>query len=826
MSTNNLLYFSDQSSSPTPQPPPPPNKRIPSHLSTRSFRSSDSLDDDTDSISTTTTTTSHTKRHRPNDQPSHPTYPDNIRILLEQAQKTAYGAAEAILTNDGKLGQSFQGTYRAVEQLCRFKHEQVSKLADYVLGKVESEFRHSILGKIKNEVPWENADDVRQIVAGFLEVYENWDERVRKLSKVFLYLDRGYLFGHWSKPTIIECATDNFVKYVLDANYVNEEGDEDEVDGNPKELCIRTLDAHNRLLKQCREFQDPGDIELCQRFTKLLNRLHKSQTPAKFDFHTQLLNEIIGHYDQLKEDWICDKTYISKVSQQIIWECQYFKSCGKSNEFLGLLYKKLLWHLLFYDFSTILKESFGYYLLENENVEELNKIYKYCGKTKSYYSYDSINIFIFEWGVATFTGFENILETYKTKPGPSSSDCIIAIAELYNRYKKSGDLISNGNEKLEFELRNSLSKAINLPKYNMSIILQLCKYCDSYFKTKKPSSSTSSSYDTFITNAMIVFKVINNKQDFMLAYKKDLSRRLLLSRTPDIPQEQKLAQEFINLIGETDDDSIALRVMFSDLELSHNYATQFKPPITSGILFNPVILDQKFWPEIPKQETKLVLPEELADILTGFTEEYRTNMGGSRFQNRKLDWTNYKLHQLSIIGHFDSGDKEITGNLLQVSVILLFNERNSYYFQEILTRTEIEEKLLRRVLDSLISEKYPLLKHTPDDEFIFNSRFADKSTKIKLPMIKDKAVAVAEKQQEGDIVALIERNRIDEYKSMIMKLMKSAKHIRMTDLLTLSIEALEKRNPVTIQDLKTSIESLIETEYLKREDKDMISYIA
>ncbi|KAG7661022.1 uncharacterized protein J8A68_005394, partial [[Candida] subhashii] len=77
-----------------------------------------------------------------------------------------------------------------------------------------------------------------------------------------------------------------------------------------------------------------------------------------------------------------------------------------------------------------------------------------------------------------------------------------------------------------------------------------------------------------------------------------------------------------------------------------------------------------------------------------------------------------------------------------------------------------------------------------------------------------------------DIVALIERNRIDEYKSMIMKLMKSAKHIRMTDLLTLSIEALEKRNPVTIQDLKTSIESLIETEYLKREDKDMISYIA
>ena len=64
---------------------------------------------------------------------------------------------------------------------------------------------------------------------------------------------------------------------------------------------------------------------------------------------------------------------------------------------------------------------------------------------------------------------------------------------------------------------------------------------------------------------------------------------------------------------------------------------------------------------------------KLHHILQALLDNLTTKYHGidSNFSVRQLDWSNYKLHQVTISATFKQGVKEITGNLLQILVILL-----------------------------------------------------------------------------------------------------------------------------------------------------------
>ena len=142
-------------------------------------------------------------------------------------------------------------------------------------------------------------------------------------------------------------------------------------------------------------------------------------------------------------------------------------------------------------------------------------------------------------------------------------------------------------------------------------------------------------------------------------------------------------------------------------------------------------------------------------------------------------------------------------------------------FKAILEATRIEEKLLRRVLLSFSSEKYKILLQV-DDTFSYNADFTDKSSKIRIPLGKDKEVR---SKQDAEAMSTIQKNRSDECRSVVMKIAKKAKELSVTDLLNESLEILVKRSPITIQDLKMAIEDLIDKEYITRKDMDTIIYL-
>ncbi|RLV96246.1 Cullin-4B [Spathaspora sp. JA1] len=713
------------------------------------------------------------KRKKPN---SVIPIPESSLVQLDQVKQSSYGIIDIVLSNQEET-HSYSLYYRQIENLCRFKHVEQSQLTAILYEKLSNYFNNVVRQDIDSIL--QEDTPTQECIGKFLSLYKMYDEKLRILARIFLYLDKNYLLQHSTKKTIIEYGLGLFVEYVLD----NENGE--------NKLANLLLEKHNQLLKLQRV--TPTSDTTAETFTKLLVKLHSTRTPSPFEFNLTLIQKIIDHYNELKQTW--SENYIPQTFKYMNQEIVFFKNCGKDRHFLNVLLTKLKWNLLFFDFNNIIRHELPTLI---HKPQELKLLYQFCQLTESDYSYDSIAILNYELGCFISDQFEKLIDT-------KSKTIIIELVELYQFYNTNLNKLSNST--FEFELRNSLTKAVNIKTNNIYIISQLCKYIDTYFKKSDMNSTPAD----FLQYVMIIFKAITNKHEFLLFYKKDLCKRLLLSKS-DITQEQQLTNEFLQEIGESDEDSISFKVMYHDLQIS---TTDYSQVVTPDFEFIPLILEKKYWPSqmSGEEDNSTTLPINLQLILDTFSIKYRDL--GDKFNSKKLYWNNFKLHQLVIVGHFNGGDVEIQCNLLQAVVILLFNSKEDYSLIELIQETLMDERLLRQVLDTLISKKLVVETTT---NFKLNSNFTSKTNKVKLSMLK-------EKPSEITLNTTLEQNRQEEYKAAIVKIMKQQQTLHYTNLLKDTIELVSKRNPtVSIHDLKTCIDELITNEYLKRQGQD-ITYI-
>ena len=100
---------------------------------------------------------------------------------------------------------------------------------------------------------------------------------------------------------------------------------------------------------------------------------------------------------------------------------------------------------------------------------------------------------------------------------------------------------------------------------------------------------------------------------------------------------------------------------------------------------------------------------------------------------------------------FDQGEKEITGNLLQIVLLLLFTaeDDNGYTIEQLSSMTGINNtQFLTKIVNSITNDKYAILRYD-GNRYYYNSSFKDKSTRIKLPMIKELSRSEQQQQQEN-----------------------------------------------------------------------------
>lgn len=158
--------------------------------------------------------------------------------------------------------------------------------------------------------------------------------------------------------------------------------------------------------------------------------------------------------------------------------------------------------------------------------------------------------------------------------------------------------------------------------------------------------------------------------------------------------------------------------------------------------------------------------------------------------------------------------------MFQALVLLPFHEKDEFSFEELKTRTAIEDSELRRTLQSLACGKSRVIVKTPKgkdvestDKFTFNSNFKEKLFRIKINQIQMKET----QEEQINTQERVYQDRQYQIDAAVVRIMKTRKSLNHNILITELYDQL--KFPVAPPDLKKRIESLIERDYLER-DKD------
>ena len=175
--------------------------------------------------------------------------------------------------------------------------------------------------------------------------------------------------------------------------------------------------------------------------------------------------------------------------------------------------------------------------------------------------------------------------------------------------------------------------------------------------------------------------------------------------------------------------------------------------------------------------------------------------------------------------HFKSGQKELKVSLFQALCLLCFNSVDELTYNEVKAATNIEEKELKRTLQSLACGKARVIQKSPrgrdvasSDKFQFNRDFTHPLFHVKINQVQLKETNEEQKATE-ERVFQDRQYQIDAAIVRIMKMRKTLSHtLLINELFT------QLKFPVKPADLKKRIESLIDRDYMERDKENSTSY--
>lgn len=329
---------------------------------------------------------------------------------------------------------------------------------------------------------------------------------------------------------------------------------------------------------------------------------------------------------------------------------------------------------------------------------------------------------------------------------------------------------------------------------------------------------TEDELEMLLDKVMLLFRFIQAKDVFEAFYKKDLAKRLLLAKSASADAERGMISRLKQECGSA--FTVKLEGMFKDMDVSDGIMSAYRSR-TQGckpeVELSMRVLTKGSWPNYPKME--VVLPPQLQELHESFTEFYLARHNGCRLGFE------HTLAQCTLRATYPSGKKELQVSLLQALVLVLFNQSDSLEFDEIYKRTNIDERELKRVLASLCSSKQKLLRKPKDGEpevYTYNAKFASKSKKVRVDQLQIKET----QQENADTNEHIVQDRQYAIDAAIVRILKVRKQLGHTMLISEIFS--ELKFPAKPADIKKRIESLINREYLERDEANpqIYKYVA
>jgi len=329
--------------------------------------------------------------------------------------------------------------------------------------------------------------------------------------------------------------------------------------------------------------------------------------------------------------------------------------------------------------------------------------------------------------------------------------------------------------------------------------------------------------DLILDKVMMLFRYLQEKDVFEKYYKQHLAKRLLSGKTVSDDAERNLIVKLKTECGYQ--FTSKLEGMFTDMKTSHDTLLGFynsHPELSEGPTLVVQVLTTGSWPTQPTIQCNL--PAEVSVLCEKFRSYYLGTHTG-----RRLSWqTNMGTADIKAV--FGKGQKhELNVSTFQMCVLMLFNNSDRLSYKEIEQATEIPTPDLKRCLQSMacvkgknVLRKEPMSKEIAEEDwFVVNDRFASKFYKVKIGTVVAQKETEPEKQETRQRV---EEDRKPQIEAAIVRIMKSRRVLDHNNIIAEVTKQLQTRFLANPTEIKKRIESLIERDFLERDNTDRKLY--
>ncbi|GAB7337285.1 hypothetical protein MBLNU457_g2650t2 [Dothideomycetes sp. NU457] len=479
------------------------------------------------------------------------------------------------------------------------------------------------------------------------------------------------------------------------------------------------------------------------------------------------------------------------------------------------------------DHAKILRDEFQN-LLDNDRVEDMARMYKLLHRIPE--GLDPLR-----------TQFEN----HVLRAGNAAVDKVAAsedmdpqmyvdaLLEVHGKYSDLVNKAFSGESEFVRSLDNACRNYVNRNSVCRSGSSRsselLSKHADAVLK-KSTKNTEEDDMEKQLNSVMTVFKYIEDKDVFHKFYSKTLAKRLVYGTSVSGDAETSMISKLKDASGF--EYTNKLQRMFQDMQTSKDLNAAFEDWQATNLdeadRKNVVdayyqVLGTGFWPLQPST-TPFAPPPEIVRTYERFQNFYTT-----KYQGRKLTWlwhlckgemrTNYvKMNKVPYT---------LQVSTYQMAILLLFNESEEVKYDDIAEATKCNKETLDPSLAVMVKSK--LLIPSPAGAgqemgtvYKLNHGFKYKKIKVNLNI----AIKAEAKQDTEDTHKTIEEDRKMLIQSAIVRIMKSRKQMKHSQLVSEVIQQIKSRFVPKVPDIKKCIDILLEKEYLERLEGDDLGYLA
>ena len=373
-----------------------------------------------------------------------------------------------------------------------------------------------------------------------------------------------------------------------------------------------------------------------------------------------------------------------------------------------------------------------------------------------------------------------------------------------------------------------------------------------------------------LDRVIVIFRYLADKDVFEAYYKNHLAKRLLGNKSGSEEAERAMVSLLKAECGYQ--FTSKLEGMFNDMRISKETAEKYRSH-KKGLVNTSTderdaenggkavdvevsVLSNSHWPSQNVQPC--VLPSTVQAAMDRFQKYYLTTYTG-----RKLSWqtstgsAEMRLTLPPAKGSSKPRRHDLCVTTYQMCILVLFNTHDTLTLKQIKEETQIPNDELRRHLVSLCTPKHRILRKGSkgkgisgdDDTFTYNADYTSKMTRVKVPLVSmrdakgpasaaasgtgaaDGSLAAAGGARVGGLVdgssavpIAVEEDRRHLLEAAIVRIMKARKMLSHNDLVAEVTKQLSGRFLPPPQFVKKRVESLIEREYLERDENDRRVY--